>query len=260
MINLYPQNWASYFGILLVFLRGLGLFLMVPVFSHRAVPARIKTALALTLSLALYPMVQSFLPKMPGTLEELALVVLRESAIGWLMGFAAHITFEAISLGAQFAGQQMGFSSAAIPDPQYQGTSAIVPLQSWLAILVFLFADMHHQLLAVFVKSFELTATLQHVALDTTRFLNALILLTSKLFWLAVQVAAPFTLLVLCCNVVIGVLARLMPQMNVLLFSFPVTMLLGLSALYLLAPDLLNLIENSLGDVSGDVLAVLKAL
>lgn len=260
MNALYPQNWTAYFQILIVFVRGLGLFLLVPVFSHRAVPARVKTLLALTISFALYPMVQVYLPKLPGTLEELMLLVLRESAIGWLMGFAAYITFEAISMGAQFAGQQMGFSSAVIPDPQYQGTSALVPLQSWLAIMVFLYADMHHQLIAVFVKSFELTSTINHVQMDTQRFLNALILLTSKLFWLAVQIAAPFTLLVLCCNAVIGVLARLMPQMNVLLFSFPVTMLLGLAALYLLAPDLLQVIENSLGDVSGDVITMLKSI
>jgi len=260
MSALYPQNWTAYFQILIVFLRGLGLFLMVPVFSHRAVPARIKVALALTMSLALYPMVQASLPPLPSDLEELTLLILRESAIGWLMGFAAYITFEAISLGAQFAGAQMGFSSAAIPDPQYQGTSSLVPLQSWLAIMVFLLADMHHQLIIVFVKSFSLTSALGQVSMDTPRFLNTLIVMTSKLFWLAIQIAAPFTVLVLCCNAVIGVLSRLMPQMNVLLFSFPVTMLLGLAALYLFAPDLLSVIENALGEASGDMLTMLRAL
>jgi flagellar biosynthetic protein FliR len=259
MNSLYPQDWSSYFQILVVFLRGMGLFVIVPVFSHRAVPGRIKTLLALVLSFALYPIVKRYLPAMPGSFEELSLLVLRESAIGVLMGFAAYVTFEAISLGAQFAGYQMGFGSAAIPDPQYQGTSALVPLQGWLALMVFLFTDMHHQVIQVFVRSFELTAQLGTLRVDGLPFLNALVLLTSKLFWLAVRIAAPFTVLVLCCNVVIGVLARTIPQMNILLFSFPVTMLLGLCALYFLAPDLLGFLEGVLGDASSDMVSLLRS-
>ncbi|NBY19556.1 hypothetical protein EBQ74_04790 [bacterium] len=77
---------------------------------------------------------------------------------------------------------------------------------------------------------------------------------------MAIQMGAPFTLLILACNVVMGVLSRLMPQLNVMLFSFPVTILLGFCALYLLAPDILDYMENLLNLMGENCISLLKTL
>jgi flagellar biosynthesis protein FliR len=262
MNQLYPQDPANYLGVLFIFLRLLGLFLLVPGFSHQTIPNTIKVGLALSLSLALYPMLSPLLPHVPTSVGEMTLMALRESAIGFIMGFAGYLTFEGISLGAQFVGYQMGFGTAGVIDPQNQAqVSILVPLHGWLLLMMFFLTDMHHNLLKLFVLSFEVTRQFLGADLVITQALfQTFMTLTTKLFVLAIQMAAPFTLLILCCNVAVGVLSRLLPQMNIILFSFPITILLGFCGLYVLAPDLLSHFELVLQGMTDDVVSVLKTI
>jgi flagellar biosynthesis protein FliR len=262
MNQLYPQDASSYLSILIIFLRLLGLFLLVPGFSHQTIPNSVKMALALSLSLALYPMLSPVLPHVTNSLGDLALIAIRESAIGFLMGFAAYLTFEGIALGAQFVGYQMGFGTAGIIDPQNQAqVSILVPLHGWLMLMMFFLTDMHHNLLKLFVMSFEVTkGYLGTDVIVSPQLFQTFLGLTTKLFILAIQMAAPFTLLILCCNVAVGVLSRLLPQMNILLFSFPITILLGFCGLYILAPDLLSHFELVLQGMTDDVINVLRTI
>jgi flagellar biosynthetic protein FliR len=261
MSALYPTSWNIYLDVLVVFLRLLGFFLLVPGFSHRAMPGNVKLLMAISISLALYPVVKVYLPPFPQTWEGIVVLALRESAVGFIMGFIAYITFEGIGLAAQLVGYQMGFGTVGLIDPQNQANvSILVPLHSWLALMVFFLTDMHHMMLSLFVTSFKVTGALHTMSFSGPELLKVVIGVTGKLFVLAVQMGAPFTLLMLCCNITVGVLSRLMPQMNIMLFSFPVTILLGFSALYLLAPEMLEYIHSKLGDISGDVLRVIKAL
>lgn len=260
MNALYPSNPLQYLSVLVIFLRVLGLFLMVPIFSHRAIPMTVKVLLALSLSLALHPVIRPYLDPVSGDLGRLAWVALRETAVGLAMGLVASFTFEAINLGAHFVGFQMGFGTATLLDPQNQASvSVMTPFQSWLAIMVFLLGDFHHGVLAVFVRSFEVTALLDTVVWGSSTLLQHLISATGQLFVLSVQMAAPFTFLMLGCNALVGMLSRLLPQMNILLFSFPVTITLGLGAMYILCPELLDYFERILSDVSFQIANMLKA-
>lgn len=261
MTSLYPTHWAAYLDVLLVFFRFLGLFLLVPVFSHNAVPAPVRLLIALSLSLAIYPVVRPFLGGVPEGLGAFVGGAIRETAIGFLMGFTAYLTFEAIGLAAQFVGYQMGLGTVSLMDPQSNAQVSIwVPLHTWLTLMIFLIGDMHHHLLFLLTSSFEITRAITPVGFTGTGVLNVLLMTTGKLFWIAVQMAAPFTLLILAVNVMVGVLSRLMPQMNIILFSFSITILLGFATMYLVAPEMLSFLDGTLGEMSADVAGVLKAL
>lgn len=261
MSSLYPHSLYSYLDIFLVFLRLGGLFLLVPAFSHQTIPPMVKLVLAFALSLAIYPIVRPFLGGLPNGVSSLIGAVTRETAIGFLMGFAAYITFEAINLSAQFVGYQMGLGTAGLMDPQNQAqVSVVVPLHGWLALMIFLVSDMHHQILGLFVQSFEITRASSLEGFTGMGMLNAFTLITGKLFFIAVQMAAPFTLLILAINVAIGVLSRMMPQMNMMLFSFSITILLSFAGLYVVAPELLSYLDTTLGEIGADVLGILKVL
>ncbi len=257
----FPQDWTSILRIVTVFFRLAGLFVFVPLFSHHTIPARMRMMIAVALTFAIFPIVDKFVPPVPEALGALALVVLRESIIGILLGFVGYLTFEAIHLAAQFVGYQMGFGAAGVMDPSHsKEMSVLVPLQGWIALMVFLMADMHHQTLAVFIKSFETTAELHQAFGTHLPLLNLIVDKTGTLFVLAIQLAAPFSLVILACNVLMGVMARLLPQMNILLFSFPVTILFGLGALYIVAPEMLDFLEERLGNMSSDMMEILKVL
>lgn len=259
MSELYPRDWLPYLNIAGICLRLLGLFVAAPIFSHRAIPLQFKLLFALSFSLALYPILKTHLPVFDVGVLGIVTLALRETAIGLLMGFAISMTFEAVNLAAHFVGYQMGFGTIGLMDPQSSSqVSGMVPLHGWLAILIFFVGDMHHDVLQAFTLSFQ--ATSAHLDVGNMGLFQYYVTLTAKLFWLSIRLAAPFTLLLLGCQVGLGVLARLLPQMNLILFSFPITILVGLGSLYLLAPEYLSYLELVLADSSTELVRLIKLL
>jgi flagellar biosynthetic protein FliR len=261
MTSIYPNDWMAYLGVFTVFVRVLGFFMLVPGFSHKTVPVNIRVLLCLSLSLAFYPLVKSSIGSIPETWGGIAMLSLRETGVGLLMGFICYLTYEAIHLAAQIVGYQMGFGTAGLIDPQNQSNeSLLVPLHSWLALLVLFSTDMHHQLLKLFLMSYVATQKMQITSFSNQETFRLITQVSGNLFVLAIQMGAPFTLLILSCNAVMGVLSRLMPQLNVMLFSFPITILLGFCALYLLAPEILEYIGNLLGEMGQNCIQLLRTM
>lgn len=261
MTALYPNNWMAYLGVFLVFIRVLGFFMLVPGFSHKTIPLNLKILLCLSLSLAFYPLVKTSLGSFPETWGGIFVVALKETSVGLLMGFICYLTYEAIHLAAQIIGYQMGFGTAGLIDPaNHSNESLLVPLHSWLALLVLFTTDLHHYLLKLFLMSYVSTQKLQAISFSNEDTFRLIVGVSGNLFVLAIQMGAPFTLLILACNVVMGVLSRLMPQLNVMLFSFPITILLGFCALYLLAPEILDYMENLLNLMGENCIALIKTL
>ena len=259
MTSLYPNDWMAYLGVFTVFVRVLGFFMLVPGFSHKTIPVNIRILLCLSLSLAFYPIVKSSVGAIPGTWGGIVILVLKESGVGLLMGFICYITYEAIHLAAQIVGYQMGFGTAGLIDPQNQSNeSLLVPLHSWLALLVLFTTDMHHQLLKLFLMSYVATQKLQIESFSNIETFNLVVNVSGNLFALAIQMGAPFTLMILSCNLVMGVLSILMPQLNVMLLSFPVTILLGFCGLYLLAPEILDFMANLLQEMGQNCVLLLR--
>lgn len=261
MTALYPNNWMAYLGVFVVFVRVLGFFLLVPGFSHKTVPTNVRVLICLSLSLAFYPLVKGFIGAFPETWGGIFILTLKETLIGLSMGFVCYLTYEAIHLAAQMVGYQMGFGTAGLIDPQNQSSeSLLVPLHSWLALLIMFTTDMHHNLLKLFLMSYVATQKVHLGSFTNTELLKLLTTVSGNLFVLAIQMGAPFTLLILCCNAVMGVLSRLMPQLNVMLFSFPLTILLGFCALWLLAPEILEYLGSLLNLMGENCVTLLKTL
>lgn len=261
MSYLYPQDWRIYLEILLVFLRAMGLFLLVPGFSHNAIPGQVKLLFALSLSLVIHPIVRQYLMPLDNSLSVLIAASLRETIIGFLMGFVGYMVCEGAHLAAQFVGYQMGFGTSGLLEPQSQSSvSVMVHLQSWIVLVLFFVTDLHHHVIQIFVQSFMATKNLDMLIGLNSETLKVITGVSAQIFVLAIQLAAPFTLLVLLCNVLISVLARAMPQMNILLFSFPVTIITGLITFYLITPELVDYLETVLGNMSVNMMQVLRTL
>lgn len=259
--QLYPSSWEAYLSIGSVFLRLLGMFLLAPAFNHRSIPVTIKIVLAFSLSLALYPVVKNFINPFPSDLFGIIGSVFRETLIGLVLGLGIHLVVESIHTAAQFIGFQMGFGVGGLMDPQMQSSvTVLVPLYGWVVLMLFFSMDLHHELLVLFVRSFRVSAQMTGDFFGNLESLKLLVNLFGELFVIAVRMAAPFTLLTLVSNLAVGVLNRFIPQMNVLLFSFPITILLGLGTFFLVSPDLINFIENVLSQASDHTVTLLKKM
>ncbi len=261
MNALYPTDLSSYLNVMMIFFRLMGFLVLLPGLSHKSVPNQFKVLFCLTLSLSLYPLIKPNLILFDESFSGFVGAAIRESSVGLLMGFMAYITFESISLAAQMLGYQMGLGTAALLDPVNQANvSLIVPLHTWIALALFFIGNFHHEALAIFAKSYILTKHTSIELVGNKPLLDLIVHTTSKLFVMAVTLSAPLTAVILLTNLMIGVLSRLIPQMNVILFSFPITIMLSLAGIYILAPELIEFLSHVLEQMGVDVTTALRTL
>ena len=216
--------------------RILALIATAPVLSHPAIPMRIKVGIALAITLAIAPIVDS--PPLTGLLEAQGFVQLAHNIlVGLALGFAIRIVFVGIELAGQLIGLQLGLSFAAFFNPEANESENVVSnFLSMLVLLMFLALDGHLILLSALADTFRLfpVGAVASAAIDPLTIGRA----ASELFSIALTICLPILAVMLLVNVVLGVMARVAPQLNLFAIGFPLTVLAGLAALTLFLPTL----------------------
>jgi flagellar biosynthesis protein FliR len=216
--------------------RILALFAAAPVLSHQAIPVRAKVGIALAITLAIAPVVSS--PPLAGLLEARGFVQLAHNIlIGLTLGFAVRIVFVGIELAGQLVGLQIGLSFSAYFNPDSRESENVVSnFMALLVLLMFLAIDGHLILLSALVDSFR------SFPAEATGFSPieplALVRAAADIFAIALTICLPILAVMLLVNVVLGVMARVAPQLNLFAVGFPLTVLAGLAALVLFLPTL----------------------
>lgn len=235
------------------------LMFTLPFFSSRAIPASLKVVCIVTLSVSFYPIVQHQSVPMPFGPVHLGLLILGELLVGWLIGFVAQVLFASIQLGGELINQQMGLSLASILDPQNgQQSSIISNFQYILAFLLFLTLPAHHWVIRAMAESLHAIPLLGSTL--PTSVVPFLVQLFSQAFVMAVQIAAPIMAALLLANVGMGIVARLVPQMNVFILSFPVTIGVGLIMLAGMLPYYTGSLQTLFGQLSRSMRTLMQML
>lgn len=217
-LQLVPVEQFQVF--LVVLARVAGFVGAIPVFSSAQTPARIKVGLAVAVALVLFPVMSRELPQVSFSPLPFLLFLINESLLGAIMGLIARLIFTAVEYGATVIGYQMGFAAANVFDPTGQRQIALLSqFQNVFSILIFLAVDGHHLFFRLAVRSYELLPP-GHLNLsgEAVPFLMEL---AARMFALGVQFSAPVLALLLLSGLILGVLARVFPQLNVFLLSFP---------------------------------------
>ncbi|MEL7024036.1 MAG: flagellar biosynthetic protein FliR [Pseudomonadota bacterium] len=216
----------------------------VPAIGGAFVPRRIRAILALVLTLAIAPSAATDAP--PEVIFSLsaALLVMQEVLLGILMGFTVQLVFDAIVLGAQTVSMSMGLGFAVFLD-RVSGVNIPVIGQMYLmlAMLLFLSADGHLQLIRLLAESFS-TAPVgtSFLALGD---LEGVLTFSSQLFVGAMRIALPAIATLLIVNLAFGVMSRAAPSMNLFAVGFPISMLLGFLTLYATVGGLAQVFSTS---------------
>lgn len=236
------EQWLAAFFYPLV--RILALVASAPILGHMGVPLRVKVGLGLLIALTIAPT----LPVPAYTLASPAgvLLIASQMLIGIAMGFALRLIIAAIELAGELIGTQMGLNFAGFFDPQTasQGT----PIGSWLgliATLLLLCTNGHLIIIDALADSFRVIP-IQPGAVALTDW-KKLILLGSELFRIGLYVALPVLGAMLVCNIGLGVLTRVAPQLNVIAIGFPITLLVGFSMLMIALPFIVAYLEATIG-------------
>jgi flagellar biosynthetic protein FliR len=221
--------------ILWPFIRTLALFAGMPVFSQRQVPARVRIGLALFIAVAAQPS----LPAMPviplDSLPQLLTVTAQQLLIGLAMGFAVRVVFAALEFAGELIGLQMGLNFAGFFDPSTgsQGTSTSRFLGSMVAFL-FVAINGHLMLINSLVESFQAFP----VGEEPFRFLRIAQpqVWGAEIFRMGMWIALPLITMLMFVNLVLGIISRVAPQLNVFSVGFPLTVSIGLVGLVATLP------------------------
>jgi flagellar biosynthetic protein FliR len=218
-IQLIPVEQFQTF--LIVTSRVAGFIGAIPVISSAQAPGRIKTAMVVAISLAVFPVMSGAVPNISFSPLPFMLLIISELLLGLLLGLVARLIFTAVEFGATVIGYQMGFAAAEVFDPQNQRQVALISqFQNIFAILIFLAINGHHLFLQTAIRSYELLPPGQ---LDLSgQAVPYLMELASHMFSIGVQFSAPVLAVLLLSGLILGVLARVFPQLNVFLLSFPI--------------------------------------
>lgn len=235
MISFTEAQLSAWYGaVFWPLVRVLALFSAAPLLSHRAIPLRVKVALAVAISLVLIPNVPT--PPLADALTGAGLALLVQNIlVGVVIGFTVRIVFAAFEMAGELVGLQMGLSFGGYFNPA-SGTSenAVASFLSLIALLCFLSIDGHLMLIHALAESFRvfpLTDATQ-IPMDPVR----LVRLATDMFAIALSLALPFIAVLLLINIVLGVLARVAPQLNIFAVGFPLTLLAGMTLLFTLLP------------------------
>ena len=233
------------------FLRVLGLFTTAPIFSMRAIPIRARIGLAFMIALCAQASLQGQ-PTIPLDSPALLGTLIQQVGIGMAIGFIVRLVFTAVELAGELVGLQMGLNFASFFNPMSNAqTSAVSTFMGNMAMLLFIVINGHLTIVMAVMKSFDAFpiggSFMQALARMRIHELGA------ELFASALWIALPMIGLLLFANLVLGVISRVAPQMNIYAIGFPVTLVTGLAGITLTLPmmeqPLLMLMEQMMGRI-----------
>ncbi len=244
---------------ILIMVRVAAIFFSAPFFGSRRVPVPVKAGLAMLVSLAIFPVLKNQIVFNIDGVATLFVYVSYEVIIGMVIGYAARLIFTAIQFSGRIVGFQMGLGLAQALDPsQEDQTTMISRLQDLMAVLVFLSINAHHIFIVALVKSFELVPPM---GLNySSSMVEMLISMAGNVFVIALKISAPIMASLLFTNVAFGILAKVVPQMNILIVGLPIQIAIGMLVLGLSFPMMVLLMKGSFIKLSGDIMLLLKAM
>jgi flagellar biosynthetic protein FliR len=244
-VSLLPALAAAF---MLVFARIGTMIMLLPGLGELSVPVRIRLTIALLLAALLLPLHRQAYQIDLTALGPVLLMLGKEILIGLILGMTARLAMSAVQVAGSIIASQLGLSFATAVDPVHGDHGALVGnFLSVLAVTMIFATDLHHLVIGALHDSYTLFAPgtiplLGDIAKLTTQTIAAA-------FKIGVQLSAPFLAFGLLFNLGLGVLSRLMPQMQVYFVGMPLSIWLGLLILLMVLGALMSTFLGSIEDV-----------
>ena len=212
---------------MLTFARVGTLVMLLPGIGERLIPGNLRVAFALLLTLIFFPFTRGLLPA-GGATEAVIGLLIGEVAVGLVLGLAVRAVMGALQTAGAIVAQQLGLSFAMTVDPTQGGgqEAAIGNFITLLAVTLIFAMDVHHLAIAAIRDSY---ASLPPAGVpdpgDAARLVMSAV---AHGFALAVKIAAPFIAFGVLFNLGVGVLSRLIPQVQIFFVTMPLTILIGI--------------------------------
>lgn len=241
--KLFPEFNAAIGAGLIIFARMIGFTRMSPVFNRKEIPTMVKVALALILTVTLTSVLK---PPMPPADHSPILSIVLNIAVGAMIGYMAQLILIAIEAGADMINMQMGLSSAMVLDPTTSSQVSILEkVFGLLGLLIFIQLGGIYWLFQALIRSFEIFPIYAtSIPLDKIVNMDYLVKMTSNVLYMGLQIASPVLLATLGQDIILGVISKTAPQVNVFQLSFLFKPVFGAAILIWILPMLINIISD----------------
>ncbi len=223
---------------MVVFTRVGAVLMVVPGIGDRTVPVRVRLLLALLIALTGGMTIFQQVPPLPDHPAELARVIGGEAIIGLAIGLLVRLAFMALHVAGTVISFQTSLAYARSFDPTQGGQSSVIgAFLALLGITMIFVTNLHHMMIVAAIDSYKLFPLGAPIPVaDLTTYAVSTV---SKAFLIGIQLSAPFIVYGLTFYLAIGVLAKLIPQVQIFFVAMPANILAGFLIMSLLLSSIM---------------------
>lgn len=244
---------------LLILVRMSGFIYTAPLFSLKNVPVRVKAGFSIFLSIILFYTIPLSEAEYIGVIG-FAILVLKEAIAGTLMGLFSNIAYHILAFAGQIMDMEIGFSMINQLDPITNIQTTITSnLYGNLILLMMIVTNLHHHFLKAVVDSYQVIGLGQ--AVFPSNMYRLMVRFIVDYFIIAMRIVLPIFAAILVVNTILGVLAKVAPQMNMFVIGMQLKIFVGLIVLYLiigLTPSVADFIFNEMMEMLRAIIEVMK--
>lgn len=229
----FPLEELEYF--LLILVRISSFIFVVPFYGNNNVPRPFKAMLSIFIAYIIYGAISFHEYPVYNTLLEYAILVMEEAITGILLGLAAQFCMMIVSFSGNIVDMEIGFSMAQIMDPSTRQNLTLTGMMyNYIFSLLFVITGMYKYLIEAVVDTFKLipVGKQEFVLYD---LYNAFLKFTADYILIGFRIALPVFCTVLLLNGVMGIMAKVSPQMNMFAVGMQLKVLTGLVILFVTA-------------------------
>ncbi len=245
--------------VLFILLRVLAAFIASPIFGHRAIPVITKIFLSFIIAYIVFLSIHK--PEISSNITIWYLFVnsVKEIITGLIMGFMLNFVFYGISYSGSLVGFDMGLAMSQVFNPGDETSSNDLGQMLYIAaILVFFLINGHHYVIKGLIYSFSVIPigkfTVNHSVF------NLMVTYSAAVFVIAVKIAAPIMVSFFLIHIAEGILARVIPQMQVFFVTQPLKIGLGFLMLVVATPIYVYVIKGLLREFENNLFTLIKAM
>ena len=230
---------------LLIFTRISCFIYIAPFYGMSNTPARVKIGLSFFVSMLLYYIITPHTPVVYSSILGYAVIVLKEAATGLLIGFGANICIMIISFAGTLIDMEIGLSMMNEYDPTTKQSISISGMfYQYMILLMLIITGMYRYIMSALVDTYELIPV-NGAVFHANRLLSAMVMFMSDYLIIGFRICLPIFVTSTLLNAILGVLAKVAPQMNMFAVGMQIKILLGFAIMFLtvgMLPDASNFI------------------
>ncbi len=228
----YSFTYADLEFFLLVLVRVSCFVFIAPFFSMSNTPRNVRIGVSLCLAVLLYHVV----PRGDITYDTLlgySIIVMKEAVTGFMIGFAANLCSTVVTFAGQIADMEMGLSMASMLDPATKQNSTITGVYyNYMVLLMLMISGMHKYLIKALAETY-LLIPVNGIVINSDSLIAAIIGFMSDYIIMGFRICLPIFAVMIILNAVLGVLAKVSPQLNMFAVGIQMKVLVGISILFL---------------------------